>query len=129
MRGASISMATVTPIFTDSHSMKLAALVPSDRLESRLVMPRAIKAPGTTAVGSVVGDAVGGLTDRSSAEEIDRQTRHVDAQREHAARERLADQFLGWPIQARGRDVERLQVGTTEARHRRAAHRQFHFAQ
>ena len=42
-----------------------------------------------------IKDAVGGLTDRSSAEEIDRQARHVDAQREHAARERLGEQFVG----------------------------------
>ena len=46
--GASISMATETPIFTDSHNMKLTALTPGDMLDSRLVMPRAIKAPGTT---------------------------------------------------------------------------------
>ena len=46
--GASISMTTETPIFTISHNMKLTALAPGDTLESRLVMPRAIKAPGTT---------------------------------------------------------------------------------
>ena len=42
--GASISMATETPIFTNSHDMKLTALTPGDMLESRLVMPRAINA-------------------------------------------------------------------------------------
>jgi hypothetical protein len=41
-------MAIETPNFTDSHVMKLMALTPGDMLESRLVMPRAIKAPGTT---------------------------------------------------------------------------------
>jgi len=47
-RGASISISTETPIFTTSHNMKLTALVPGDALESRLVMPRAISAAGTT---------------------------------------------------------------------------------
>src|SRR5439155_12910158 len=45
-------MVTETPIFTISHSMKLTALTPSDILESRLVMPRASKAPGTTTVAA-----------------------------------------------------------------------------
>ena len=47
--GASMSMTTETPIFRISHNMKLTALWPGDMLENRLVMPRAIKAPGTTA--------------------------------------------------------------------------------
>ena len=47
--GASISKTTETAIFTISHNMKLTALLPGDLLENRLVMPRAIKAPGTTA--------------------------------------------------------------------------------
>ena len=46
--GANISMATETPIFTMLHNMTLTALAPGDTLESGLVMPRAIKAPGTT---------------------------------------------------------------------------------
>ncbi len=45
---ASINMATETPIFTMLHDMTLTALAPGDTLLSRLVMPRAIKAPGTT---------------------------------------------------------------------------------
>ena len=50
--GASISMATETAILTISHNMKLTALAPGDMLLSRLVMPRAIKAPGTTTVAA-----------------------------------------------------------------------------
>jgi hypothetical protein len=46
--GASISSATETPILTISHSMKLAALLPGDMLDNRLVMPRAINRPGST---------------------------------------------------------------------------------
>ena len=46
--GASASMTTETAILTISHNMKLTALLPGDMLESLLVMPRAIKAPGTT---------------------------------------------------------------------------------
>ena len=41
-------MVTETPIFANSHNMKLTADTPGARLLSRLVMPRAIKAPGTT---------------------------------------------------------------------------------
>jgi len=52
--GASTSIATDTPILTISHNMKLTALAPGDTLERRLVMPRAIKAPGTTTVIAVV---------------------------------------------------------------------------
>ena len=44
--GASISMATEAPIFVDSHNMKLTAPLAGDTLLSRLVMPRAINAPG-----------------------------------------------------------------------------------
>ena len=50
--GASISMAIETAIFTISHNMKLTALLPGDMLVSRLVMPRAIKAPGNTTVAA-----------------------------------------------------------------------------
>ncbi len=50
--GASISMATETAILTASHNMKLTALAPAFMLLSRLVMPRAIKAPGTTTVAA-----------------------------------------------------------------------------
>jgi hypothetical protein len=50
--GASTSMATETAILTVSHNMKLTAPTPGDMLESRLVMPRAIKAPGTTTVAA-----------------------------------------------------------------------------
>ena len=50
--GASTSMATETKILTATHTMKLTALAPGDTLESLLVMPRAIKAPGTTAVAA-----------------------------------------------------------------------------
>jgi hypothetical protein len=50
--GASISIATETPILTISHNMKLTALAPGDTLDRRLVMPRAIKAPGTTTVAA-----------------------------------------------------------------------------
>ncbi len=46
--GASISMAIETAILTISHNMKLTALAPGDMLLRRLVMPRAISAPGTT---------------------------------------------------------------------------------
>lgn len=41
-------MPTETAILTNSHNMKLTALTPGDMLDSRLVMPRAIKAPGKT---------------------------------------------------------------------------------
>ena len=50
--GATISMAIETAILTISHNMKLTALAPGDMLLSRLVMPRAIKAPGTTTVAA-----------------------------------------------------------------------------
>jgi hypothetical protein len=40
------------PILTISHNMKLTALAPGDTLDRRLVMPRAIKAPGTTTVAA-----------------------------------------------------------------------------
>ena len=50
--GAPISSATETAIFTISHDMKLTADTPGDMLVSRLVMPRAIKAPGTTTVAA-----------------------------------------------------------------------------
>ena len=46
--GANISMATETTIFTIVHNRTLTALLPGDMLLSLLVMPRAIKAPGTT---------------------------------------------------------------------------------
>ena len=46
--GAKTSISTETPIFTISHNMKLTALAPGDTLLIRLLMPRAIKAPGTT---------------------------------------------------------------------------------
>jgi len=45
-------MTTETAILTISHNMKLTALLPGDMLEIRLVMPRAIKAPGTTTVAA-----------------------------------------------------------------------------
>ena len=60
---------------------------------------------------------------------VDRQARHVDAKREHATRMRIARQLVGRAANARGRDVARLQIGTAEARHRRAHRRQLHFAQ
>ena len=47
-RPATTSIASDTPIFTISHNMKLTADAPGAMLESLLVMPRAIKAPGTT---------------------------------------------------------------------------------
>ena len=50
---ASASMAIETAILTASHNMKLTALAAGDMLESRLVMPRAIKAPGTTTVAAL----------------------------------------------------------------------------
>ena len=50
--GASTSMATETAILTNSHNMKLTALLPGPTLESLLVMPRAIKAAGTTTVAA-----------------------------------------------------------------------------
>ena len=50
--GASISMAIETPIFTRLHTITLTALAPGDTVDIRLVMPRAIKAPGTTAVAA-----------------------------------------------------------------------------
>lgn len=46
--GARNSISTETAILTDSHNMKLTALTPGDMLLIRLLMPRAIKAPGTT---------------------------------------------------------------------------------
>jgi hypothetical protein len=46
---AKASMETETPILPNSHNMKLTAETLGDRLESRLVIPRAIKALGTTA--------------------------------------------------------------------------------
>ncbi len=46
--GANASISTETAIFTISHNMKLTALAPGDTLLIRLLMPRAIKAPGTT---------------------------------------------------------------------------------
>ena len=45
-------MATETPILPNSHNMKLTADTPGAMLVSRLVMPRAIKAPGTTTVAA-----------------------------------------------------------------------------
>ena len=50
--GASISMATETTIFTNVHNMTLTALLAGDMLLSLLVMPRAIRAPGTTTVAA-----------------------------------------------------------------------------
>ena len=50
--GAKTSMAIETEILTASHTMKLTALAAGDMLESRLVMPRAIKAPGITTVAA-----------------------------------------------------------------------------
>lgn len=50
--GASTNMATETKILTATHTMKLTALAPGDTLESLLVMPRAIKAPGSTATSA-----------------------------------------------------------------------------
>ena len=49
--GAAISKATVAPIFTVSHTMTPTAETAGDRPVSRLVMPRANNAPGTTAAG------------------------------------------------------------------------------
>lgn len=46
--GARTSISTETTILTDSHNMKLTALAPGDMLLIRLLIPRAIKAPGTT---------------------------------------------------------------------------------
>ena len=46
--GAKTNIATVAPIFTNSHNMKLTALLTGDMLDNLLVMPRAINAPGTT---------------------------------------------------------------------------------
>ena len=46
--GANASISTETPILTASHNMKLTALPAADTLLSRLLRPRAIKAPGTT---------------------------------------------------------------------------------
>ena len=46
--GANASISTETAIFTISHNMKLTALAPGVTLLIRLLMPRAIKAPGTT---------------------------------------------------------------------------------
>ena len=50
--GASTNMAIETKILTATHTMKLTALAPGDMLESLLVMPRAIKAPGSTATSA-----------------------------------------------------------------------------
>ena len=50
--GASISMATETAILPNSHNMTLTAETAGAKLEIRLVMPRAIKAPGTTTVAA-----------------------------------------------------------------------------
>jgi|GEM_PF-39809 len=50
--GASTSMTTETAIFSISHNMKPTALWPGDMLVNRLVMPRAIKTPGTTATAA-----------------------------------------------------------------------------
>ena len=50
--GASISMATEAMIFVDSHNMKLTAPLTGDTLLSRLVMPRAIKAPGRATIAA-----------------------------------------------------------------------------
>ena len=50
--GASISMTIETPIFTVLHSITLKVLLPTDRLDTLLVMPRAIKAPGSTATSA-----------------------------------------------------------------------------
>lgn len=46
--GASNSMATEKPILTNSHDMKLTALLTADMPEGRPVVPRANNAPGTT---------------------------------------------------------------------------------
>lgn len=46
--GASISMAIETPNFTMLQNMTPTALAPGDTLVRGLVIPRAIKAPGTT---------------------------------------------------------------------------------
>jgi hypothetical protein len=46
---AMLNISTETPILPNSHNMKLTAETLGDRLESRLVIPRAIKALGTTA--------------------------------------------------------------------------------
>jgi len=50
--GASTNMATETKILTAIHTMKLTALALGDTLESLLVMPRAIKAPGSIATSA-----------------------------------------------------------------------------
>ena len=50
--GANTNISTDTPILTVLHNMTLTALLPGDKLESGLVMPRAIKAPGTTVVAA-----------------------------------------------------------------------------
>ena len=50
--GARTSIAIEAPILTISHNMKLTALTPGDMLLKRLVMPRAIKAPGRTTVAA-----------------------------------------------------------------------------
>ena len=47
-RLATNNIATETNILTVDHNSTLTALAAGDMLESRLVMPRAIKAPGTT---------------------------------------------------------------------------------
>ena len=47
-----MSMSTDTAIFTNSHDMKLTALLMGDMLESELVMPRAIRAAGNTTVAA-----------------------------------------------------------------------------
>lgn len=49
---ATTNIASETPIFTISHNMKLTADAPGAMLESLLVMPRAIKAPGKTTVAA-----------------------------------------------------------------------------
>ena len=44
---ATSNIASENPILTNSHNMKLTADAPGAMLLSLLVMPRAIKAPGT----------------------------------------------------------------------------------
>ena len=45
-------MTTETAIFTVLHNITLMALLPTDRVDTLLVMPRAIKAPGSTAMSA-----------------------------------------------------------------------------
>ena len=45
-------MTTETPIFTVLHTITPRALLPTDRVDILLVMPRAIRAPGSTAISA-----------------------------------------------------------------------------